>query len=351
MHSLNRCRRMRLNSNTPYLFLNVINHCATLQQFNFYLLVYPIMINTRLSTLTPIKHPLLQHHSILAWMKRDDLIHPWLSGNKGRKLRDTLKLAKTQHRTTLISFGGCFSNHLYALAGAGQLFGFQTVGIIRGEADPDNPTLKWLIKQGMVCHFVTRQTYQQRHDQAYQAMWQARYPNSMVIPEGGYAPAAMAGVGDIIEELSTHDYDMLCCAVGSGTTLAGLAYANRGQRQLWGFCALKNAHYLEDNINHLQRAYGKQAYPFSLSHDDHHGGFAKAPPALIDLTADFSKQTGIPIEPIYTGKMVAGVFNKIQQGQIVSGSKLVLLHTGGLQGSQGLAYLSAKRALKRQQQR
>lgn len=290
------------------------------------------------SPLQKITHPLLVEKSIQCFIKRDDLLHPWLSGNKWRKLKYILKHAKEKNLTTLISFGGAFSNHLYALAGAGKLFGFHTVGIIRGEDDRNNPTIQFLRKMGMECHFVSRLEYRHRHELPYQEKWGKRYPNALIIPEGGRIQEALRGVGEITHELAHIDYDFLCCPVGSATTLAGLSAAIGYDKKVLGFAALKNADYLKKDIQMIHQQAYQQDFSYQLKLTYHGGGFGKISPEIAEFTQQFYQQTNIPIEPIYTGKMLFGLWDMIQNDEIKQGSKIIALHTGGLQGLDGLAY-------------
>tara|TARA_B100001094_G_scaffold332865_2_gene406969 strand:+ start:5715 stop:6644 length:930 start_codon:yes stop_codon:yes gene_type:complete len=291
------------------------------------------------SPLTKIQHPLLDQYGIECVFKRDDLLHPWLSGNKWRKLKYTLSGATGQASSCWVSFGGCFSNHLYALAGAGQLFNKKTVGIIRGEEDPNNPTLQFLYKMGMTCHFVTREQYKKRHHIAYEQLIDKTYPGAFLIPEGGYSVAAMQGMAEVVQELEQQiDYDVLCCAVGSGTTLAGLACAQKNKKRVIGFAALKNASYLHESIQSLQREKAGCVYDYDLELDYHGGGFGRVSAEVADFTQDFVARTGITIEPIYLGKTLFGLFDKIKRGQFEAQTRIVVLHSGGLQGLAGLAY-------------
>jgi 1-aminocyclopropane-1-carboxylate deaminase len=294
-------------------------------------------INHPPSPLTHINLPFLKKHGVSLALKRDDLIHPCLSGNKWRKLK--YSILQQPPGSTMISFGGCFSNHLYALAGAGKLFNYKTVGIIRGEDDPNNPTLQFLKSQGMVCHFVSRQDYRQRANAAYQEFWRTQYPNAILIPEGGAGMPALEGVFEIVSELNHQvEYDVLCCAVGSGTTLAGLAIANQNTKSLIGVSALKGGSSLEVQINKLQLESQQKVFNYCLESEFHFGGFGRITPELATFTREFVEATGVVIEPIYTGKMLLGIQRMVESGRFKAGTKIVALHTGGLQGLNGLAY-------------
>jgi len=267
-------------------------------------------------------------------VKRDDLIHPTISGNKWRKLKYTLLHAKQQGVSQLVSFGGAYSNHIHALAFAGKTCGFETHGIIRGEFYPDNPTLQDAQHAGMKLHFVTREQYRQRTDLQYLSQLQQQFPNALIIPEGGTSEHALAGVADVMNEIATHHPDYIVTPCGSGGTTAGLLSAS-SDTQVISIPVLKNAGYLKQEINQLtsQIATPKQ---WHFIEDYHFGGYGKIKPELLRFIESVHREHDLVLEPIYSGKMFYAVFDLIEKDYFPVGSHVVLLHTGGLQGLNGL---------------
>jgi len=296
------------------------------------------------SPLQEIIHPLLTKHQIKLFIKRDDLLHADISGNKWRKLKFNLQDACLQKYKHIVSFGGAYSNHIHALAAAGFYFGFQTTGIIRGEYFyRNNPTLKQAQAWGMKLHFVDRKTYRLRHNPAYLHTLQQQYPDAIIIPEGGTNNAALQGVKEISTEIikeADFNIDHFFTATGSGGTLAGLiaGFSQQSAPQtekmkITGVAVLKQAEYLKKEITDLIRADGVIApITWKLETQYHNGGYAKVSEKHALFCKDFELQTEIPIEPIYTGKMFAAIFEMIVQGNIKRGSNIIALHTGGLQG-------------------
>jgi len=280
------------------------------------------------------------------WMKREDELHPHLSGNKARKLKYNLHAAAEQGCTGLLTFGGAYSNHLHAVAAAGALFGFRTVGIVRGEElSAENPTLKFCAAQGMMLHFVDRGTYRRRRDPAYLTELQERFPGFLLIPEGGTNDLALKGVTEVVPEVEAQMQglpDFLCVPCGTGGTLAGLVCGLRGRAHVVGFSALKGA-FLREEVERLLKDAGCPHANWTLHTDFHFGGFAKWDAALLDFIATFHRQEHVPLEPIYTGKMMWGLWTLLQRGAFPTGSRVLAIHTGGLQGFPvGASTLSAQ---------
>lgn len=295
------------------------------------------MINKPIdSPLQPIINNLTKHHNVTLHIKRDDLIHPLISGNKWRKLKYNLIEAKQRNVRQLVSFGGAYSNHIHAFAAAGNIYDFNTVGIIRGEEDLENQTIADAKKFGMTIHYVTRAEYRQRHNPEYIEILQQKFPNAQIIPEGGTNTTALKGVSEILGELADHNPDYVCTPCGSGGTTAGLIVGAPLQTKVISIPVLKNANYLVDEINSLVRRSGVSNNNWSFIDGYHFGGYAKIKPELIVFIEQFFKQTSIELEPIYSGKMFYGIYDLIRQGYFPAGSKIVAIHTGGLQGVNGL---------------
>ncbi len=267
-------------------------------------------------------------------IKREDQIHPHISGNKYRKLIYNLIAAKKQELNTLLTFGGAYSNHIAATAAAGSEFGFQTIGIIRGEELFDkinqNPTLLFAQKCGMQFKFISRITYRQKNEKGFTTRLKKEFGDFYLIPEGGTNSHAILGCEEILSE-QDNDYDFICVAVGTGGTIAGLINTIKPHQKILGFPALKGD-FLKADISTLTASTNS----WDLITDYHFGGYSKIKPELITFINKFAKETGIPLDPIYTGKMVFGIVDLIKKNYFKSGSKILAIHTGGLQGIKGM---------------
>lgn len=278
-------------------------------------------------------------HRVELFLKREDLLHPYISGNKLRKLKYNLIRAKEEGKDTLLTFGGAYSNHIFAVAAAGKEYGFYTIGIIRGEAyQPLNPTLQFAVDQGMHLHYLSREKYRTKYSPEVLHELQKLFGNFYLVPEGGTNMLALPGCAEIWEDLQ-ETYDFICTPVGTGGTLAGLvSQASKGSKIL-GFPVLKGGEYLLTEIEDLLRKDGtdpvQMQSQWQLIADYHFGGYAKFNQELIDFINQFKKEYNIPLDPIYTGKMMYGIFDLMSQGFFQPGSKILALHTGGLQGIAG----------------
>lgn len=293
------------------------------------------------SPLQVISHPLLTDANLTLSIKRDDLLHSDISGNKWRKLKYNLLYAEANNIEHLLSFGGAFSNHIHALAAASNHFNFNVTGIIRGEAHyASNPTLSKAQQWGMKLAFVDRKTYRLKDQTCYLNDLKTVYPNTHIIPEGGSNELAIPGVEEIVGELkrqSTQTIDHIFTATGSAGTLSGLisgVLKHSPDTQVHGIAVLKNAEYLREKITEFVPLH-KQV-DWHLHCDFHEGGYGKISSELSDFCHSFTQQTQIPIEPIYTGKMLYAIWQLIEQGYFKPGEHIVALHTGGLQGLAGL---------------
>lgn len=295
------------------------------------------------SPIQAIKHPLLNTKNITLSIKRDDLLHKDISGNKWRKLKFNLIEARRLGKQHIVSFGGAYSNHIHALAAAGYYLGFKTTAIIRGEPHyANNPTLTQAQKWGMQLHFVTRQEYRQRSDSAYLQKLQQQFPDAIIVQEGGSNALALEGVMELCQEINfqtQNNVDHVVTATGSGGTLAGLiaGFSNNNKTKITGIAVLKEAEYLKKHVKQLLVEANKQnTAPWQLQTEYHGGGYAKVSSSLTEFCLAFEKQTTIPIEPIYTGKMLYALFELIKQDYFNAGDNIIAIHTGGLQGRQGL---------------
>lgn len=289
------------------------------------------------SPLQKITHPLFERHQLSVSIKRDDIIHPIISGNKWRKLKFNLQHAQAHKYIGVISFGGSFSNHIHALAFACHQQGLKSIGIIRGEKEyASNFTLSMAQQWGMALHFVNRKTYRLRENSEYLAQLQLTYPGYLIVPEGGSNTLALGGVGEVITELNQQcEFDTLVTPVGSGGTLAGLIKADNNQHNLLGIAVLKQDGYLTEQVNTLL---GDSLHfnNWQIMPEFHRGGYAKFSKEDAEKILSFSRQTGFVFEPVYSGKMILALLELIDQQYFPKGHRLVLLHTGGLQGIGGL---------------
>jgi len=286
------------------------------------------------STLTQVFTPLLAQKEIELWIKRDDLIHPVISGNKWRKLKYILDHALTLNAHTIVSMGGVYSNHCHALAFAGKQLNLKTKAFIRGERPKDlNSTLQDVLGWGMELTFISRSEYRdlryfKKHDD-FPTLQKGEY----WLPEGGSTKLALRGVGEVINEIGL-EYDFLCVPCGTGTTLAGLINSAPIHSQMIGFSALKSAGFLVDDVKKILGKDKSNRLNWSIQLDYHFGGFAKYNNNdLLLFIEDFNKRHNIEIEPIYTGKMFYGLFDLIRQDTFKPRQKIVAIHTGGLQGN------------------
>jgi len=263
------------------------------------------------------------------FLKRDDLIHPDLPGNKWRKLKYNLRAAGDRGYGTLLTFGGAYSNHIRAVAAAGRIFGFSTIGVVRGEEHhPLNPSLTYAADRGMRLVYMDRRTYRRKHDPDVVADLHRRFGEFWLLPEGGSNELAVRGCAELPAELD-FAFDVVCCPCGTGGTLAGVAAGLApGQRAL-GFSALKGGQFLADDVARLQlQTYGKVFGNWSIEYDFHFGGFAKSTAELQDFIADFNARHGVLLDWVYVGKMMYGILALTRQGQFPPGTKVVAVITG-----------------------
>ncbi|WP_161888972.1 1-aminocyclopropane-1-carboxylate deaminase/D-cysteine desulfhydrase [Pontibacter russatus] len=286
--------------------------------------------------LQQLQDPLLLEQEVALYIKREDLLHPEISGNKWRKLKYNLREAKRLHHHTVLTFGGAYSNHIAATAAAGKAYGFGTIGIIRGEEHlPLNPTLRFAASCGMELEYVSRETYRQKAEPKFLQELSDQYNQPYILPEGGTNNFAVKGCTEIVEDIAA-DYDYICCASGTGGTLAGIIAGLAGEKKVLGFPALKGGGFLQEDIKQLVYGYsGREFSNWQLITDYHFGGYAKVKPELLAFMHAFQQQHHIPLEPIYTGKMFYGLFDLVRQGYFPKGSRIVAIHTGGLQGNAG----------------
>ena len=291
------------------------------------------------SPVEEVKDQLTKGSGIRLLIKRDDLIHEHISGNKWRKFKYNLSEAIQQNHHTILTFGGAYSNHIAATAFACKKAGLESIGVIRGEDDPGNPTLIFDCEHGMRLEFVSREDYRRKADDDFMHELETRFGRFFLIPEGGANGLGVRGCAEILPEI-TEDFDVVCSAAGTGTTLAGLILSlKQGQRSI-GFPALKGGEFLIDDVVRLVT---ESRLKHGLLHVDletnyHFGGYAKMKPELLEFISGFTERTGIPLDPIYTGKMMFGIYDLIMKGHFKKGTTVLAIHTGGLQGWEGMRH-------------
>lgn len=271
--------------------------------------------------------------AVRLYVKRDDLIHPTVSGNKWRKLKYSLLEAQAGGEQALLTFGGAYSNHLYATAAAGRALGMKTIGIVRGLEleSKENATLQFCRGQGMELHFVTREEYRLRNSEDYLKRVSEQFGNPYLIPEGGTTGLALKGVAEMVYEVKDQlgaMPDFITIAAGTGGTAAGILSA--GANAL-AFSALKGGDFLKEDIHQLLNEY-KQPGHLTLLTDYHFGGYAKWNDELLTFMQDFRAEFNIQLEQVYTAKMFYGLFDLIKKGYFKAGTTIVAVHTGGMQG-------------------
>ncbi len=275
----------------------------------------------------------LKNAKIDLWMVREDMLHPKVSGNKFRKLKYNILEAKKQNATTLLSFGGAFSNHIAALAAAGKELGLKTIGVIRGEelahSWQGNPTLAFADSCGMQLYFVSRANYRKKEEKAFLQQLQQQFGEFYLLPEGGTNQLAIKGCAEILQNV-TMDFDYCCVPVGTGGTMAGLVQSVKSHQKVLGFSVLKGTfqHKLVEKNALYDNFVITDKYAFE--------GYGKIDGTLVRFINNFKKETGIPLDPIYTGKMMYGIFEMERHGEIKENSRIIAIHTGGLQGIEGM---------------
>ncbi len=271
--------------------------------------------------------------NITLHLKREDQLHAFVSGNKYRKLKYNLKEAENLGFKTLLTFGGAFSNHIAAVASAGYLLGFKTVGVIRGEElqhkIENNPTLQFAKKHGMEFKFVSRAVYREKTSESFLNVLQKEFNAFYLIPEGGTNPLAIKGCEEILSN-EDQTFDFVCCAVGTGGTISGLINCSKPSQQVLGFPALKGSFLHQDISKFVSKT------NWELISDYHFGGYAKVNRELIEFINNFNVEHNIKLDPIYTGKMMYGILDLIGKNYFPKGSRILAIHTGGLQGISGM---------------
>jgi 1-aminocyclopropane-1-carboxylate deaminase len=263
-------------------------------------------------------------------VKREDLNHPRVSGNKWWKLLYNLKEAQRLGKQTLLTFGGAYSNHIYATAAAARELGFKSIGIIRGEETlPLNATLQFAREQGMHLQYVSREDYRHKDSTEFQEKIFQQYGDVYIIPEGGTNALAVQGCVEFAKELRDITFDYVCLAVGTGGTMAGLIHGLEQHKRILGVSTLKGD-FLKAEVARLIK--GDPAGNWSILTDYHHGGYAKATPELLAFMQNMEKNHALPLDHVYTAKLMWAIMEEAKRGAFHRGTTIFAIHTGGLQG-------------------
>lgn len=318
----------------------------------------PIQFEPYIIPLQGINDAVTQKNGIRLFILRADLNHPHISGNKLFKLKYNLLEAEKKGIKTLLTFGGAFSNHIAATAAAGKEYGFKTIGIIRGEKYSElNPTLKFSVDCGMQLHYVSRSLYRNKEDLYDYVNQQFSEKNFYLIPEGGSNELGVLGCKEITQHIKL-DFDYVCCACGTGATMAGIVLSLKNNQKAIGFQILKAEGYIKNEVTqwkhkkiHIGKATGSGEAAsgieaiaiqnnWDINENYHFGGYAKIQPELTEFISWFEQTNHVPLDYIYTGKMMIGIYDLIGKGFFKRGQTIVAVHTGGLQGNAGLEFLA-----------
>lgn len=277
--------------------------------------------------------PILTSKKIALYIKREDLLHPFISGNKYRKLKYNLEIALKEGCKTMLTFGGAYSNHIAATAFAGKEKGFRTIGIIRGEELGDkwqtNATLNFAYTCGMELHFISREAYRTKTSSSFLDKLKNDFGPFYLLPEGGTNTAAVRGCEEILTAQDA-EFQVICGCVGTGGTLAGIANSTSHNQQVLGFPALRGDFIQQDIRKFAVNENWKLNFDYSF------GGYAKINERLIKFINEFKAKTGIPLDPIYTGKMLFGILDMVKNDKFDPGTAILAIHSGGLQGIEGM---------------
>jgi len=278
-----------------------------------------------------ISLPILDEKEVRLFIKRIDKVHPFVSGNKWFKLKYNLLEAEKLGLNALLTFGGAYSNHIAATAFAAQEKGLKSIGIIRGgEHLPLNPTLHFATENGMKLHYVSRSYYREKTNADFLKNLKVQFGDFYLIPEGGTNELAIRGAAEILNTNDTQDY--ICCAVGTGGTIAGIINASNEKQTVIGFPAIKGFEQLEEDV-----IYWTNAANYKFINNYVGNGYAKINKDLVDFINEFNVIHDVPLDTIYTGKMLMGILDLVAKDYFPKGSSILSIHTGGLQGNKGMS--------------
>lgn len=268
-------------------------------------------------------------------VKREDLNHPFVSGNKWWKLKYNLEEAQRAGYDTMLTFGGAYSNHLYATAAAAHELGMKSIGIVRGErTEPLNHTLAFAESRGMKLHFISREAYRKKNEHEFLQSIRDQFGDVYIIPEGGTNEFAVRGCAEFAKTLEEEiDFDYLCLPIGTGGTMAGMIEGLSSNKKVIGFSSLKGGDFLKAEI---QLFISDTQLNWQVNTDYHFGGYGKTTPELMLFIENMKKNDQLPLDQVYTAKMMMGIFDLVRQNYFEHESTILVLHTGGLQGNQNI---------------
>jgi 1-aminocyclopropane-1-carboxylate deaminase len=283
-----------------------------------------------------VKDYLLKKFGVRLFFQREDLVFPLIPGNKWRKLKYNFIKAREEGHDTLLTFGGAYSNHIAATAAGGKMYGFKTIGLIRGEEClPLNATIVKAKEDGMQIFYISRSDYRHKSEEQYLENLKSSFGSFYLLPEGGSNFLAVQGCAEILSHIDIR-YDIVCCPVGTGATLAGLITGAPHGKKILGFSSLKGGLFLEkDLVGFLPENVRNSNSDWSIEHNYHFGGYAKTTPELLQFRENFLQEHNIPLDLVYSAKMVYGIYDKIKKGDFQPGERILAIHTGGLQGNKG----------------
>jgi 1-aminocyclopropane-1-carboxylate deaminase len=300
------------------------------------------MFTTKMTSNTNIQLDTISQLNYTLTIKREDLLHAYISGNKYRKLYYNIKKAIDDQNDTLLTFGGAYSNHIAAVAAAGKESGLMTIGVIRGDESNIkkelNLTLRFANECGMKLHFISREDYRRKNEQEFIQALNDQFGPFYLLPEGGTNQLAVKGCQEILTP-QDEQFDLVCVSVGTGGTMAGLVESSFEHQEIIGFSALKG-HFQKKEI---EKYTTKTNY--RITDEYCFGGYAKIDLDLIRFINEFKLNTGIPLDPVYTGKMLYGIMDLIKNKKIKENSRILAIHTGGLQGIHGMNQVLKKKKL------
>lgn len=288
----------------------------------------------------PLEHlycDLLDARRVSLCVKREDLTHPHINGNKWHKLKLNLVEARQQQCHTLLTFGGAWSNHIHAVAAAGETFGFNTIGIIRGDEIASNSNLEFAHNCGMRLHYMDRKSYRNKNQAELIAALREQYGDFYLLPEGGSNKLAARGCTTLVDDIE-QPFDVITTACGTGGTLAGIVSALKPNQQAIGYAVLKNADFLNDDV--IQLLDDTPQCDWKIELDYHFGGYAKTNAELFEFMHAFREQFDIELDTVYTAKMFYGLFEDIRNKRFSPGTRIIAIHSGGLQANEGFKSLS-----------
>ena len=285
--------------------------------------------------INPLQDELFSDKNVSLSVLRLDLIDKDISGNKIFKLRYYLEEAINSNHKKVITFGGAYSNHLAATATACKINNLASIGIVPGnKPEKLSPTLIFCQYNGMHLKFISKEDYKWKHTHNFTTNLKFEFGDHTLIPEGGFGPIGVKGASEICRQYDQSAFTHICCAVGTGTTIAGIINASNNGVEIIGFSSIKSLNDFEDRM--LALLVNKLGKKYRLITDYHFGGFAKRKPELIAFMNLFYCQNGIPTDFVYTGKMMFGIFDMIKYSHFPQDSNILCIHSGGLQGNLSL---------------